>query len=274
MKANYLLIALAMGAAVAACSPKAEQVAEGQEGTAAVEAAEAQPAPAPAEKSTEITAKEINDVSYLLGINFGSFLKGYNFGKNLNFREIVKGMKDFVNSKGDMQDEGFTDQFKVNPETMNEVFNNYLEKRQAQVLDENKKEGEKFLAKMDKKAGVVKTESGLRYQIVTPGTDVKAGPMDTVYVLYKGSLIDGTVFDQTEEGAEPMALCLNHVIAGWTEGLQLVGEGGEINLYIPYDLAYGERGNRSIEPCKTLIFNVQISKVGKFVAPVAEEAAE
>ncbi|MCR4909981.1 MAG: YigZ family protein [Bacteroidales bacterium] len=121
------------------------------------------------------------------------------------------------------------------------------------------------------RGGVVTTPTGLQYKIIAEGSDVKAGPADTVWVNYKGTLLDGTVFDQTAEGADPVRMNLNRVIPGWTEGLQLVGEGGEIELYIPSDLAYGEQGNQGIEPNSTLIFNVKVSKVGKFVAAPEEK---
>ena len=92
---------------------------------------------------------------------------------------------------------------------------------------------------------------------------MKPAAQDTVWVKYCGKLLDGTVFDETAEDAEPVRMQLNRVIKGWTEGLQLVGEGGEIELYIPSNLAYGEQGNQAIEPNSTLIFNVKVDKVGK-----------
>jgi FKBP-type peptidyl-prolyl cis-trans isomerase len=94
---------------------------------------------------------------------------------------------------------------------------------------------------------------------------VKPGPKDTVWVKYKGTLIDGTVFDETPEDAEPARLMLNRVIPAWTEGLQLIGEGGKIQLTVPSKLGYGERGTQGIEPNSTLLFDVELTKVGKFV---------
>ena len=94
---------------------------------------------------------QVDSVSYLLGINFGSFLKGYNFGSDLNYSEIVKGMKDFVNAKGDYRDPDFDQQFKINPNAMNEAFNSFLEKRQNAVLLANKEKSEKFLQENAKK---------------------------------------------------------------------------------------------------------------------------
>lgn len=260
MKTKFLFAALLMGAMVVACSPKAEEA----------EAAEGE------EVAVEKTAKDyvpskafVDSVSYLIGVNFGSFLKGYDFG-DVNYSQIVKGMKDFVNAKGDMRDPEFSEQFKVNPELINDLFNRYLNDRHNYKLLTNKEAGEKFLAKNKTKAGVVETESGLQYRIVEAGNDVHAAATDTVWVRYEGKTLDGEVFDKVDDESEPISFTLNSVIPGWTEGMQLVGEGGEIELFIPANLAYGERGNQGIEPNSTLIFDVKVTKVGK-VAEVAKE---
>ena len=209
---------------------------------------------------------QVVSVSYLLGINFGSFLKGYNFGSDLNYSEIVKGMKDFVNAKGDYRDPDFDQQFKINPNAMNEAFNSFLEKRQNAVLLANKEKSEKFLQENAKKEGVQTTESGLQYVIVEPGSDVKPGPEDTVTVRYKGTTVDGVVFDEVAPDAEPISFPLNQVVKGWTEGLQLIGEGGKIELFIPSHLGYGEQGNSAIEPNSALIFTVELVKVERAAA--------
>ncbi len=208
------------------------------------------------------TTAEVDSVSYLVGVNFGSFIKNYDFG-DLNYNEVKKGMLDFVNAEGNENDVDFSKQFKVNPEEMNRIFTEYLEKRQAYVAAQNAEEGNKFLEENKKKEGVQVTESGLQYKIIAAGSEVKAGPTDAVHVYYKGSLIDGTVFDQSPAEAEPVKLTLDRVIKGWTEGLQLIGEGGKIELYIPSELGYGENGNRAIKPNSTLIFEVELVKVGE-----------
>lgn len=213
---------------------------------------------------------EIDSVSYLLGINFGSFLKGYNFGDDINYSQMKRGMDDFVNAKGNQQDPEFVKQFKIDPNEMTRIFNEYLAKRQDYVATLNIQKEKEFLAKNLGK-GFTETESGLQYQIVEAGNDVKPGPQDTVLVRYKGTLPDGSVFDETPEGAEPISMRLNQVIAGWTEGLQLIGEGGKINLVIPSKLAYGENGNRGIEPNTPLTFEVEMTEVHPFVEPVVEE---
>lgn len=247
-------MSLLLGLTVVACAPKAPATDENGD-------------IAPIEKSVKTltpSKAEIDTVSYLVGINFGSFLKNYGFGE-INQAQMLKGIKDFVNSKGDMRSEEFGEQFKINPNEMNRIFNAYLEKMRELKSIEAEQAEAKFFAANGKKAGVQTTESGLQYKIISEGnTEVKAGPVDTVWVLYKGTLLDGTVFDQTAEGAEPVKLTLNRVIKGWTEGLQLIGEGGEIELYIPSELGYGAQGTQGIEPNSTLIFNVKLSKVGKY----------
>ncbi|MCQ2182261.1 MAG: FKBP-type peptidyl-prolyl cis-trans isomerase [Bacteroidales bacterium] len=266
MKTYKFLAVLAMGLAAFACSPKQEAAAEEGETSA-----EETKAPLTS-KDFKSSKAEVDSVSYLLGINFGSFLRSYNFGKNLNYSQIVKGIKDFQNAKGNMQDPEFVNQFKINPDEMNDVFNNYLEKQHNLLVYKNKETEEKFLAENAKKDGVQVSESGLQYIIEEAGSYVKPGLLDTVWVHYTGKLIDGTVFDEVAADNDPISFTLNRVVKGWSEGLQLVGEGGKIKLFVPSALGYGEQGNQAIEPNSTLIFDVVLDKVGKFVMP--EEAAE
>lgn len=213
------------------------------------------------------TAAERDSVSYLVGINFGYFIKANNFGEDLNFAEIKKGMMDFIKAEGQPNEPHFNDQFKISPDKMNTLFNNYITKRNNYTAEVNKAKGDKFLAENKMKDGIVVTESGLQYRIIEPGNDVKAGPADTVFVHYTGTLIDGTEFDASDKEKDPVRMLLNRVIKGWTEGLQLVGEGGHIELYVPAELGYGQRNMGKIEPNSTLIFDVEVVKVGK----VAEE---
>ena len=274
MKKALFFATAALVLGLAACAQKpAEKAAEnGEAPEAEATAAEAQtPAAEKTLKDFTPTKGQIDSVSYLVGIQFGSFIKGYNFG-DLNMAQIKKGMFDFINSKGNQMDPAFVEQFKVNPEQMNELFNRYLEMRQAYVGLANKEKEAKYLEANKKKAGVETTESGLQYKIIEEGNkDMVPGPRDTVSVIYKGTLTDGTVFDQTPEGAEPATLVLNRVIPGWTEGLQLIGEGGKIQLTIPSNLGYGEQGAQAIQPNSTLLFDVELVKVSKYVEPVAEE---
>lgn len=251
MKANKFFAVLLIGLAVVACNskPSGEQL----------------------PKEFQPSKSQIDSVSYLLGINFGSFIKGYNFGTDLNWGEIMKGMKDFAYAEGNQMDPAFLKQFKVNPNEMNNAFNAFVEKRLTGLAEANKAKAEKFFETNGKKDGVVTSESGLQYRIIDPGNDVKPGPRDTVWVLYKGSLINGTVFDETPEGAEPIRLTLNRVIPGWTEGLRYIGEGGQIDLFVPSDLGYGPEGNQAIGPNEALIFNVKLDHVSPYVEPAPVE---
>ena len=208
------------------------------------------------------SASEVDSVSYLIGINVGSFIK--NFADDINeidMAQFKKGMNDFLKAEGSPYDPEFGAQFDVDPNQMNQIFNAFVAKKNNYKAAVNAAEGKAFLAKNAKRADVDTTASGLQYTIIAEGAGEKITPMDTVWVNYKGTLIDGTVFDENDS----TQFVANRVIRGWTEGLGLLGEGGKATLYIPADLAYGSRGNRGIEPNSTLIFDVEVLKVGKFV---------
>lgn len=132
-----------------------------------------------------------------------------------------------------------------------------------QVISRNSiMEGEQFLAENAQKEGVQTTESGLQYKILEEGTGETPEPTDVVKVHYTGKLVDGTVFDSSVERGEPVTFPLNGVIQGWTEGLQLLKEGGKAELYIPSNLGYGTRGAGGvIPPNATLIFEVELISI-------------
>ena len=210
------------------------------------------------------SAAEVDSVSYLIGVNFGSFIKGNGFADDLgelNMAEIKKGMQDFLKAEGTPYDPEFGQQFEIDPNEMGTVLNGFLSKKQAYKAASNLAKGKAFLASNAKKSNVDTTASGLQYTIVAEGAAEKVGPQDTVWVNYKGTLLDGTVFDENDS----TKFIANRVIRGWTEGLGFLGEGGKATLYIPSDLAYGERGNRNIEPNSVLVFDVEVLKVGKFI---------
>ena len=226
---------------------------------------------APVEGSKETKAllpnkSQVDSASYLIGINFGSWLKGNNFGE-INYNEMIKGIKDWMRAEGNTQDSSFFKQFKVDPNEMQTVLDNYITKRRGYTGALNKEKGEKYIQKFLKEEGAVQTESGLCYKIIEPGNDKKVvSNQDTVWVDYRGALLDDTVFDENEN----INFTLDRVIPGWSEGMKLIGEGGKVKLVIPGDLAYGEYGNRSIEPNSTLVFDVTLNKVGTYVEPVEE----
>ena len=133
----------------------------------------------------------------------------------------------------------------------------------ADTAEENKTAGATFLAENGKKSGVVTTASGLQYEVLTQGIGTKhPTATDVVEVNYEGKLLDGTIFDSSYKRGESISFPLNRVIAGWTEGLQLMTEGAKYRLYIPSDLAYGSRGvGRDIGANATLIFDVELLKI-------------
>lgn len=258
MKAIRIIAASLLAVVAVACGPATGNKADAQASKAV--------------KDLLPKQSQVDSVSYLLGINFGSMIKGYDFG-DVNYAEILKGMKDFVNSEGNPRDEDFGKQFRINPTTMNQVVNGYLQKRHEYIMARNTEAEQRFLDANKAKDGVVVTESGLQYTILEPGNDNKAtSDKDTVVVRYKGTLPNGEVFDQTTEDGDPVTFPLNHVIKGWTEGLQLVGEGGHLILVIPSELGYGENGsNGVIEPNTPLTFDVTIESVKHYVAPAEDK---
>lgn len=262
MKAIKFFAAAAVLAMTVACNPK-------NGGSAAGSGADSLGVKNP--EALLPTKAETDSVSYLLGVNFGSFLKNYNFGDDINYSKVIKGIKDYLNAKGDYRDSNFVKQFKISPEKMNDLFNNYLSKRREYTNAVNLKKEKEFLESNKGKDSVQVTESGLQYIIRNAGAAEKLGPKDTVFVHYVGKLTDGTVFDQTEPSQPSARLTLDRVVKGWTEGLQLIGEGGSIKLFVPSALGYGENGTQGIEPNSTLVFDVQVDSVKRYVEPVSTE---
>ena len=215
------------------------------------------------------TKGQVDTTSYLLGVNFGLVMTQNGFG-DLNMAQVRKGMSDALNAKeGEPMDSVFVKQFKIDPSQMNMIINTFLQKRMAYEAAVNKEKGDAFRKDFYEKNSADSTASGIVYLIQDSGSELHAvSDRDTVKVNYRGTLIDGKEFDANEGISFP----LNHVIKGWTEGMKLVGEGGKLTLVIPGNLAYGERGNRSIPGNSTLIFDVDLLEVHPYVEPVAEPA--
>lgn len=145
-------------------------------------------------------------------------------------------------------------------------FQKTLMAKQAETMqklsEKNKADGEKFLVENGKKEGVKTLPSGLQYKEIAPGTGKSPKTTDTVTTHYKGTLIDGTEFDSSYKRGEPVSFPVSGVIAGWTEALQLMKEGAKWQLFVPPNLAYGERGaGREIGPNATLIFEVELISI-------------
>lgn len=173
----------------------------------------------------------------------------------------------------DTFEKGFRDGYEGNEsaltqEQMQQVLMDYQKAQEEKFVQdmeaktaENKTKGLAFLAENAKKEGVMETASGLQYKVLTAGTGKSPQAIDVVEVNYEGKLIDGTVFDSSYERGEPVEFPLNQVIPGWTEGVQLMKEGGKYEFYIPSEIAYGEAGNQGIEPNSTLVFTVELLEV-------------
>ena len=194
-----------------------------------------------------------DSVSYALGINIGQNLKQSGF-KNVNVQAMGKAIAEIYAGDSTL----------LNAEEAGALINNYMTKQSEVKADGAKEEGIAFLAENAGKEGVMTTASGLQYEVVEEGSGASPAATDNVTVHYHGTLIDGSVFDSSVERGEPATFPLNGVIPGWTEGLQLMKEGGKTRFYIPSELAYGDRAaSELIGPNSTLIFDVELIQVGE-----------
>lgn len=146
----------------------------------------------------------------------------------------------------------------LTPEEAGAVVQAFQQAMLSKLADTNKQEGEAYLEENKSKPGVTTTESGLQYEVVREGKGKLPKKTDTVTTHYKGTFVDGTVFDSSYDLGQPASFQVDKVIAGWTEALQLMKVGSKWRVYIPAKLAYGERGNRAIPPNKMLIFEVEL----------------
>ncbi len=200
----------------------------------------------------------MDKVSYALGLGIGRQLTDMG-AKDLNIDDFAQAIKDVL-AGGEVK---LSDS---EAQTIVRTFFDEQEKKQraaaAERFKENKTKGEEYLKANAGKEGVVTLPSGLQYQVLTPGNGRKPKATDKVRCHYEGMLVDGTVFDSSVQRGEPAVFGLNQVIAGWTEGVQLMSEGAKYRFFIPYHLGYGERGaGQSIPPYSALIFDVELINV-------------
>jgi FKBP-type peptidyl-prolyl cis-trans isomerase FklB len=214
--------------------------------------------PVVAEDKQELKTQK-DKVSYVVGLEMGSSLK-----KNMidvDIEILTKGIKDALSEAKPLMTE------KEMKETIIALQKDLQAKQQEQIkalAEKNKKEGESFLAENKKKKGVITMPSSLQYKILTDGKGKSPKATDTVTVNYKGTLIDGTEFDSSYKRGQPATFAVNSVIPGWTEALQLMKEGSKWQLFVPSNLAYGERGAGSaIGPNAVLIFEVELISIKK-----------
>ena len=197
--------------------------------------------------------------SYALGLGIGQQLKQM----GLKGKLVIN---DFAASITDVLEDNLLQVSHQEGQQIVNAFFRELEQKQneakAAAGKVAKEEGAKFLAENAKKEGVTVTKSGLQYEVLTEGAGKQPKATDTVRCHYEGRLLDGTIFDSSYKRNEPADFGLQQVIAGWTEGVQLMSEGAKFRFYIPYMLAYGEGGaGASIPPFATLIFDVELIKV-------------
>lgn len=192
----------------------------------------------------------MDQLSYAWGIAIGKQLRGMGL-TDLRYDDFDRALKaSFEDLPTEMEAQ--------------KIITEYLEELSRKAAEAAQSVGKKFLEENGKKENVITTASGLQYEVEKEGTGAQPTAEDEVTVHYTGKLLDGTVFDSSVSRGEPATFPLNRVIPGWTEGVQLMKEGGKYRFYIPSDLAYGPNGIQgAIPPHATLIFDVELIKVIK-----------
>ncbi len=245
-------IALATTFALAACKPQPKPADAAKADTAAEAGKETGKGAYPG------LPTEKEQISYTIGMAMGKQLE--EIKDEVNLDTVVKAMRTQMAGEKAL----------LNDEQAQEIMEGFGQKMQAKMIAKamadakaNTEKGEKFLAENGKKPGVVTTASGLQYQVLTEGKGPKPKATDGVKVHYKGSLLDGKVFDSSYERGEPAVMPLQGVIPGWTEGLQLMPVGSKYKFWIPSKLAYGEQAPPMIGPNQMLTFEVELLEIVK-----------
>lgn len=213
----------------------------------------AQTKPLPVKPLVSKTLSTADSASYSFGLKIAQNLKSDGV-TSLNYVLLNKAMQDV---------------FAGNPLMISDIeagpsISSFLQKASKAKYASFEAEGVNFLTENKKKPNIKTTVSGLQYEILTQGAGAKPIAADEVTVHYKGSLLNGKQFDSSYDRNEPLALSLQNVIPGWTEGVQLMNVGSKYRFYVPYNLGYGERGaGQDIPPFSTLIFDIELLKIGK-----------
>ena len=201
-------------------------------------------------KNVELNT-QIDSVSYSLGISVANNLKSSGF-ESIETRAFASAFSDVFEGN----------EVKINEEDANVLIQDYFVELSQKKSQEAISAGQEFLDENGEKEGVITTASGLQYEVLTNGTGATPVETDQVTVHYHGTLVDGTVFDSSVERGQPATFPVNGVIPGWVEALQLMSVGSKYKLYIPSDLAYGDRGAGGlIGPNETLIFEVELLSI-------------
>jgi FKBP-type peptidyl-prolyl cis-trans isomerase FklB len=214
--------------------------------------------PAFAEKKVELkTAKD--KASYSIGFDMGSSLKRNAIDVDPSI--LTKAILDALSGAKPLMTE---QEMRESITALQKDLATKQQEKMKMAGEKNKKEGAAFLSDNKKKAGVKTLPSGLQYMVLTEGKGKQPKATDTVTVQYRGTLLDGTEFDSSYKRGQPTTFALNQVIKGWTEGVQLLKEGGKIKLFVPSELAYGERGaGAQIGPNTSLIFEIELLSVAQ-----------
>ena len=200
------------------------------------------------EKSPQLKDQK-DKVSYSIGMNIGFNLSRQKVDVNPDI--LSAGIKDAIAGKPQLTQDQVKD--------VMAQFEKDMEQKQKQAGEKNKTDGAKFLEENKKKQGVKTTASGLQYKVMKDGTGANPKPTDMVTVNYRGTLIDGTEFDSSYKRGQPATFPVNGVIKGWTEALQLMKVGSKYQVFVPANLAYGERSvSAELGPNATLIFEVEL----------------
>jgi len=209
--------------------------------------------PGSAQKAKLVSAED--SLSYALGAaNYKYYVKD---SISVNAKQFARGMTDASRGRCLMTDS-----------IANDFITGYMQKLERAKMQKQYKTSidasNRFLSENSKTEGVVSLPSGLQYKVLTKGSGITPGPNDVVVVHYKGTTIEGTKFDSSFDRGEPARFKVSNVIKGWVEGLQLMQVGSKYMLYVPSDLAYGERGiGNVIKPFETLVFEVELLDIIK-----------
>jgi FKBP-type peptidyl-prolyl cis-trans isomerase FklB len=194
---------------------------------------------------------EVDSVSYSLGVNIGENIKSQ--FPNIDLKNFESGIQDVLSDKKEPKIEG---------QDAQKVIQEYFTKQQEKASEGKIEEGKAFLAENGTRKEVITLESGLQYEILNSADGPKPTLNDQVTTHYHGTLLDGTIFDSSVDRGQPATFPVSGVIKGWTEALQLMSVGSKWRLFVPYDLAYGEKGaSAQIGPYSTLIFDVELLKI-------------
>ncbi len=193
----------------------------------------------------------MDSVSYSLGVLMAENLKKQGL-QEVDAAALVRGMEDVLKDK----------ELQVSLAEANQIVQSFMQAQQSKKYEGVIEKGKAFLSENAAREGVVETPSGLQYEVLTAGDGPTPKPTDRVTVHYEGKLLDGTVFDSSVERGQPATFGVTQVIQGWVEALQLMPTGSKWRLFIPYNLAYGERGaGQQIGPYETLIFDVELISI-------------